>query len=360
MGLLEDIYQNQLGRASDAEGKAYWQKELDSGKMTIDQVRQSIRSSDEAKQYRFDRGQKRATQHKGKSPYAPAVGLSGNTQQIHDLYRLKLGRQPDHAGLAYWEKEANEKGIDFVKTAFENTEEAKGYQSSQHTLNGQTQPQTQYTTTPVTPTSVQRTVKPNETTQGQLSGLLQKGSPLLERARYNGRDSANSRGLLNSSMGSEAAEAAMLDASLRVAGADAQTYYDQSKTNQGYANQFNLNAQQNQFNTGLNEQQFKHNTALNDQSTENSIKQGAYDVTANTQGAYLSAIDKITNNAAVSINEIETSQNIPQEEKDKMIANTVARRNSDLDWTRKLYSNMPTWDMSWVNLETMPAAPGVA
>jgi hypothetical protein len=83
---------------------------------------------------------------------------------------------------------------------------------------------------------------------------------------------------------------------------------------------------------------------------------------ANTHGAYLDAINEITNNAMVSINEIETAEGIRQRDKDKMIANTIARRNADLAWTRNLYSNMPTWDFSWIDTgyNQMPAAPGIA
>jgi hypothetical protein len=83
---------------------------------------------------------------------------------------------------------------------------------------------------------------------------------------------------------------------------------------------------------------------------------------ANTHGAYLDAINEITNNAMVSINEIETAKGIRQADKNKMIANTIKRRDADLAWTRNLYSNMPTWDFSWIDTadNQMPAAPGIA
>jgi hypothetical protein len=276
------------------------------------------------------------------------------------------------------------------------------------------------------PSAVMRNINPNtDTVQGQLDGLLAKENPLMQRAYYKGLDRANSRGLLNSSMSSEAAQAAMMDVALPIAKQDASTYYDQGKTNQAYTNQFNLNDrvygqnaeqaslnrqhdismsnlgyrqnvglsnldyQQNvgmsnlsylqaseqaalgrQHDYGLSDQAYSqsaiqadldrlHEIASRNQASQNAVNEGAYDVTANTQGAYLASIDKIINNTAVSINEIETSQNITQAEKDTMITNTVARRDADLSWTRKLYSNMPTWDLSWINLETMPAAPGL-
>lgn len=82
---------------------------------------------------------------------------------------------------------------------------------------------------------------------------------------------------------------------------------------------------------------------------------------ANTQGEYLNAIDEIVNNAMVSINEIETAEGIDQDEKNTMIENTIKRRDADLAFTKSLYSNMPTWDFSWVDIadNAMPSAPGV-
>jgi len=164
------------------------------------------------------------------------------------------------------------------------------------------------------------------TVAGQMNGLLESNSSYIKNARQNGENYAASRGLLNSSIAAGASGKSAIDAALPIAQQDASTY-----------NQFELTT---------------HNA-------DEAIRKSSYDVTANTQGAYLSAIDKITNNTAISINEIETASDIPQAQKDKMIANTVARRDADLSWTQQLYSNMPTWDMSWINIESMPQAPGI-
>ncbi len=160
----------------------------------------------------------------------------------------------------------------------------------------------------------------------QLNGLLNSDNDYIKQARTAGTEYASSRGLLNSSIGAGASQKAAISAALPIAQQEANTANNEYMTRLG---------------------------------TDESIRKGAYDVTANTQGAYLSSIDKITNNAMISINEIETAQGITQAEKDKMIANTTARRDADLAWTRSLYSNMPTWDMSWTDLESMPAAPGL-
>lgn len=165
-----------------------------------------------------------------------------------------------------------------------------------------------------------------QTVAGQMNQLLDSDSSYIQQARQSGAEQAASRGLLNSSISAGASQKAAIDAAMPIAQQDAKAYND---------------------------------FALTTHAADEAIRQGSYNVTANTQGAYLSAVDNITNNAQTSINLIEVAEDITQAEKDKMIANTISRRDADLTWTKNLYSNMPTWDMSWINLETMPAAPGL-
>ena len=77
-----------------------------------------------------------------------------------------------------------------------------------------------------------------ETVQGQLQGLLSDGNPYVERARHMGRESAAARGLLNSSISAQAAEAAAIDAALPIASQDASTFFNQSMNNQNAINRF--------------------------------------------------------------------------------------------------------------------------
>jgi hypothetical protein len=117
----------------------------------------------------------------------------------------------------------------------------------------------------------------------------------------------------------------------------------------------------NELQTKLNEQQNQFIAQQSELDKQFQKDQLGQSTTANTQGKYLDAINQITNNAMVSINEIETAEGISQADKDAMIANTIARRDADLEWTKMLYSNMPTWDFSWVNIGAgeMPTAPGL-
>ena len=81
------------------------------------------------------------------------------------------------------------------------------------------------------------TVDPEKSTvQGQLTGVLAKGGPLMQRAATQGNQQANARGLLNSSIAVGAAENAVYDKALQIAQPDANTYWQAQTNNQSAAN----------------------------------------------------------------------------------------------------------------------------
>lgn len=69
------------------------------------------------------------------------------------------------------------------------------------------------------------TVQSNDTVQGQIKGLIDQDSPLMQQAARRAAESANSRGLLNSSMAIGAGQSAVYDAALPIAQQDASTYF---------------------------------------------------------------------------------------------------------------------------------------
>jgi hypothetical protein len=75
-----------------------------------------------------------------------------------------------------------------------------------------------------------------QTVQGQLQGILQRGSPLMERARTQALQGANERGILNSTMAGEAGQAALIDRALEIARPDAATNAAAGQFNAGAAN----------------------------------------------------------------------------------------------------------------------------
>ena len=74
-------------------------------------------------------------------------------------------------------------------------------------------------------------VDTNQTVQGQMSGLLAKGSPLMQRAETRANQQSVQRGLLNSSMAVGAAQNAVIDAAMPMAQQDAGTYAESARSN---------------------------------------------------------------------------------------------------------------------------------
>ena len=99
-------------------------------------------------------------------------------------------------------------------------------------------------------------VTPTETVQGQLSSILKDPTnPLMVQASTAGKSYANSRGMLNSSIGASAAENAMIGAAMPIASQDASTNFAAKQQNaQGAltADTFNadVTSRTNMFNTG--------------------------------------------------------------------------------------------------------------
>lgn len=75
-----------------------------------------------------------------------------------------------------------------------------------------------------------------DTVSAQLDRILKTGGPTMDRAGQRGAQAANARGLINSSMGVQAGQAAMIDAALPIASQDASTFSAQRLTNQAADN----------------------------------------------------------------------------------------------------------------------------
>ena len=92
-----------------------------------------------------------------------------------------------------------------------------------------------------TQTSVNRAT---DTVSGQIEGIIDHNSPLMQRAIQLANERSNSRGMINSSIGTNAAQSALYDAATPIATADAATYNQTRLANQTATNQASIvNAQ---------------------------------------------------------------------------------------------------------------------
>lgn len=173
-------------------------------------------------------------------------------------------------------------------------------------------------------------VDPSQTVQGQLSGILNSGSPLMQQAESQGLLTANKRGLLNSSISAGEAQNAMLTAATPIAQADAATnakagLYNTDIQNttastnaaaENTANQFG--AQANNYTTQFN--------ASNEYNKQQDLFKANVDATLaqinnehsanNQQGAVFGTLSNDFSKAILAIN---TDTNMNQQSKDYSI-----------------------------------------
>jgi len=80
-------------------------------------------------------------------------------------------------------------------------------------------------------------VDPNQTVAKQADNVLSKDSPLLQKAQSDALQTANGRGILNSTMAAGAGTGALIDRALQIATPDAQTYASAAQFNANASNQ---------------------------------------------------------------------------------------------------------------------------
>jgi len=106
------------------------------------------------------------------------------------------------------------------------------------------------------PELIDRPTLPEQATvASQMTGLLSKESPYMKQAATQGAQRATQRGLLNSTMGIQAAESARINAALPIAQQDAATNKDSALSYQNYQQAQNQLGYQGQISSTLQGQQ---------------------------------------------------------------------------------------------------------
>lgn len=133
------------------------------------------------------------------------------------------------------------------------------------------------------------TVSPDQTVQGQLEQIINKGSPMMTMAETRAKQAMNARGLMNSSMAVQAGQQAVIDSAMPIAQQDASRHgnvADFNATSSNQAGQFNAGIQTDvsKFNAGNQTQTSQFNAAqATDVSKTNAAN--ALQADATNQGA---------------------------------------------------------------------------
>ncbi len=113
-------------------------------------------------------------------------------------------------------------------------------------------------------TAEQWTPDSNSLVENRLTGLLNQDNPYMQAARDSGLATAQSRGLLNSSIAAGSSQQAAIKAALPIASQDATTYANAGMTNRDAVNQAN------QFNAGtFNQRSLTNAGFVNDAARAN-------------------------------------------------------------------------------------------
>lgn len=196
-----------------------------------------------------------------------------------------------------------------------------------------------------------RTIDPNELVANQLTGILGTNSPYVQGARDRAIRSANTRGLLNSTLAGTGGEEAAIAAAMPIATADAATYgkagdYNTALKNQGYM--YNVDAENNfkKLNLQIGADKEMQEKAINAQLTSAGISASASanSAASNLEAARISAETSRLNamlNAETSTNN-QNAQNAASVYNQKLsLANNIIQ-NLDLspDYKKQLINGL--------------------
>lgn len=247
---ISDMYRNILGREPDQAGLDFWTNAVTSGDTTYDGVRQTFSSGEQQQPGSPDLSGGQSNIDLQANQWTPT------TQNNDYSYTPEAAQAGQVTAGSYQGPQAGYQTYDPV------TGQAQGYEATTGTATGynagllggaadydailaDASKYSAYSTP----------VQNNDLVSHQLNQLISQDSPYMNLARQSGMQYANSRGLLNSSIGGAASQEAAIRAALPIAQGDASTYDRRALADMQYQNQaLSQNAQMQQqtnlFNAG--------------------------------------------------------------------------------------------------------------
>jgi hypothetical protein len=209
----------------------------------------------------------------------------------------------------------------------------------------------------ITPSrSGERQIDPTTgTVAGQMAGLLEEDSPYMQRAATAGLQYANDRGLLNTSMGAEASQAAAIDAALPIATSDAAAYNYQSNLNQNLAEdsrQFDANLAEStrQFDSAQAEtqRQFDENAAWTKESFGLELGYNYDAMTDNNKEAFVNYLSNARATYDNWVNSVRTSPDLDATAQQALLDTAYESFVSDVELASTLYEV----DLDWADKDS--------
>lgn len=279
--------------------------------------------------------------------------------EIEGIYRTVFGREADAGGLAFWEQYAkdNKGGANGIiddmlgsaggadqQQAFKFLKENPNYVTGitakdaawQYGLDPNTGDKlnpTKPSNTTTTPTTTQPAWVPkNESVSDKVNDLIAEDSPLMQRAATTGRQSANRRGLLNSSMAVQAAQAAVLDAATPIASQEAAQNAASNLSYQGFQQNSILQDKQ------LGSQQWIANLDATVRQNIANLQLGAND--REKAAAMITSMQQLYSNVFQALS---TNENIPADTRDTYMEHIAAMLQQNIRTVEQLYNINLNW-----------------
>lgn len=379
---ITSIYNNLLGRAPDASGADYW---LKSG-MSVDDIANSVRQSDEYKSA-WANG---APVYKPEvAPATTSIGSQSSAltpQQARDMIERSmisgvptsefnavggydavaelakqagLGGSPTIGSILKYGNTSGSGNQTYMSGGVHNDIGAgydgvggnNYYGEAQRaimedrsnaglTLDQVKWKQQQQQSTSATPSMSNTDFNVNEL---KTAAIADSNNPIVRQAMARAMQSMNGRGLLNSSMATQAAQEAAIAKALEIAAPDTAAYY----TDQRDAKQFDYNKQLTKLQGEIN---FQNSAGLarlnNDLGIANAQAQYDMKVGDVTQTNYITMIDRIQQDTTKQVQQINSSA-MPYEEKQAAIRNIQAQAQAQIDNANRLFKSTNGWQDQW-------------
>jgi len=203
---VTDLFSS-LGLTAEQSDLDYWTGKLESGAMTIEDITTAL----------------------GGAEVKPPP-VSDTVQAVKDLYTSINRTTIDQEGLDYWvgQIDSGAMTLEQVTAAFSQYTPAEVAAADQEASGVITPPAEQPLTpvNPYIPTEIQTGTSyltPETSVADQMTGLLAEDSPWMQSITNRVQEEMSARGLLDSSIQTEATERARIDAAFQIASQDAQT-----------------------------------------------------------------------------------------------------------------------------------------
>jgi hypothetical protein len=190
---------------------------------------------------------------------------------------------------------------------------------------------------------------PDNTVETRLTGLLAKDSNYMKQARAGAAQTANQRGLLNTSLTATGGESAAIAAALPIAAQDSTQAHALTQQAKGFEGQGGLLAQDIAGNLTAQTQKEAATAALLDQQIQGDLAKQQLDITSkeaiaslniqSTDRNHLASVSSVIGNTfAGAINAINSNTAMPAEERVAAIADIRAQQAAYLDLYETLYN----------------------